>query len=311
MSHPRDRDRSPATTARTVAQAKVNLFLHAVAREANGYHQLETLFCRLELGDDVAVHTNVSGRSLDCVGDALPAGGLGPVERNLAWRAAVAYADVTGWPNDWAIEIDKHVPVGGGLGGGSADAGAVLRCLNALAPSPADDDALLALAASLGADVPFLTLDAPLALAWGRGERMLALPCLPARSVTLACFPFGVSTPDAYRWLDEAADMARPHARALDFRTLTAWPGVAARAHNDFERVVASRFAPIHESLDSWRQATTRRRDASAIVMLAGSGSTVFAIADGELPTPLADVAGVRTVTTRTATHVVAVEVLG
>ena len=75
------RDVRRATTARTVAQAKVNLFLRVLAREANGYHQLETLFCRLELGDDVLVRTNVHGRSLDCTGDVIPSAGLGPVER--------------------------------------------------------------------------------------------------------------------------------------------------------------------------------------------------------------------------------------
>src|SRR5262245_8589530 len=130
MNAPAGHERPSRTTARTLAQAKVNLFLRVLAREANGYHQLETLFCRLELGDDVAVRVGVGGRSLDCTGGVLPPDGLGPVERNLAWRAAVMYAEATGWPNDWAIEIAKRIPVGGGLGGGSADAGAVLRCLN-------------------------------------------------------------------------------------------------------------------------------------------------------------------------------------
>ena len=100
--------RVTGTTARTVAQAKLNLFLRVLAREANGYHQLETLFCRLELGDDVVVRTDVRGHSLSCRGDVIPAEGLGPVERNLAWRAAEAYAGATGWPNDWSIEIDKR-----------------------------------------------------------------------------------------------------------------------------------------------------------------------------------------------------------
>src|SRR6185503_6143916 len=115
------RGHPPGTTARTVAQAKVNLFLRVLAREADGYHQLATLFCRLELGDDVTVRVGVGGRSLDCTGDGLPPDGLGPVEQNLAWRAAARYAETTGWPNDWTIGITKLIPVGGGLGGGSAD----------------------------------------------------------------------------------------------------------------------------------------------------------------------------------------------
>src|SRR5215510_3694251 len=104
------RDRASGTWARTLAQAKVNLFLRVLAREASGYHQLETLFCRLDLGDDVVVRTNGRGRSLDCTGDVIPPNGLGPVEWNLAWRAATAYADATGWPNDFAIEIEKRIP---------------------------------------------------------------------------------------------------------------------------------------------------------------------------------------------------------
>lgn len=310
MTDARARDRAPGTMARTVAQAKVNLYLRVLAREANGFHQLETLFCRLELGDDVVVRTGVSGRSLDFSGDALPPAGLGPTERNLAWRAALAYANATGWPNEWAIEIDKRIPVGGGLGGGSADAGAVLRCLNALSSSPLDHGALVALGTSLGADVPFMTIDAPLALGWGRGERLLALPCLPSRAVTLACFPFGVSTPDAYRWIDEANADATPRAEALDIHALTTWTSVASRAHNDFETVVASRLAPIGEGIAAWRSMLQQRGHPASVVMLAGSGSTVFALADSELPSPLAETAGVRTVATRTATRVVGVDVL-
>src|SRR5256885_2106484 len=85
---------------------------------------------------------------------------------------------LTGWPDTFAIEITKRIPVGGGLGGGSADAGAVLRALDVLAPHPLGPR-LPALAAELGADVPFMTLDAPFALGWSRGERLFVLPTLP------------------------------------------------------------------------------------------------------------------------------------
>src|SRR5690348_3324263 len=274
---PGDRPAGPA--ARTVAQAKVNLFLRVLAREASGYHQIETLFCRLDLGDDVAVRTDVRGRSLDCTGDVIPPHGLGPVERNLAWRAAAAFAHAAGWPNAWAIEIHKHIPVGGGLGGGSADAGAVLRCLNALAPSPLPSAALLDLATPLGADVPFLTLDAPLALGWGRGERLLALSPLPAREVALVCFPFGVPTADAYAWLDDAHRAKLPQPVALDVDTLGGWDGVASLAHNDFEAVVPTLFPDIANALVSLRSLATERGPA-AFALMAGSGATAFLVAD-------------------------------
>ena len=96
-------------SAVVVAQAKINLFLRVLAREANGYHQLETLFCRLALGDEVRVRLTPGERSLDCAGIAMPAGGLGPVEKNLAWRAALAFLEATQWETGFAIEIDKRI----------------------------------------------------------------------------------------------------------------------------------------------------------------------------------------------------------
>jgi 4-diphosphocytidyl-2-C-methyl-D-erythritol kinase len=304
--------RVTGATARTVAQAKLNLFLRVLAREASGYHQLETLFCRLELGDDVVVRTDVRGRSLTCSGDVIPAEGLGPVERNLAWRAAEAYAGLTGWPNDWAIEIEKRIPVGGGLGGGSADAGAVLRCLNALTPEPLAETALLALAAPLGADVPFLATDAVLALAWGRGERMLKLPALPARDVSLVTFPFGVVTRDAYAWLDDAHHGEGPEAVALSTDDLATWGAVSRVAHNDFEPVVAARIPDIATTLRAVRAAVAAGGDPDAIALLAGSGATVFLLGAHLTRAELRIDSGTsRTIRTRTADRVVAIEVSG
>lgn len=306
MTSPSARARAPrGSVARTVAQAKINLFLRVLAREASGYHQIETLFCRLELGDDVVVRTNVRGRSLDCTGDAVPAAGLGPVEDNLAWRAVAAYSAVIGWPNEWAIEIRKRIPVGGGLGGGSADAGAVLRCLNALAPAPLRGDALVTLGATLGADVPFLTLDAPLALAWGRGDRLLVLPPLPLRDVTLVCFPFGVPTRDAYAWLDDALGDRAPSASAHELPQLGIWAHVAAMAHNDFEEPVAVRHPDIAHALASLRAAAALHGDPATFALLTGSGSTVYYVSDAPASVPSALVrAPARAVRTRTATRV-------
>src|SRR5215510_9881815 len=116
--------------ASVVAQAKVNLRLRVLARESSGFHSIETIFLRLDLGDDVRVRVRRAERSIDCSGPAMPTEGLGAAEQNLAYRAAVAYADATGWPSGFAIEITKQIPVGGGMGGGSADAGAVLRVLD-------------------------------------------------------------------------------------------------------------------------------------------------------------------------------------
>src|ERR1700689_1373632 len=102
---------------RVAAQAKINLALRVLAREASGYHQIETLFCRIALADTVVVRIATQERSLDCRG-----ADLGPIETILASGAPGAYAAARGWPTGFAIEVEKHIPVGGGLGGGSADA---------------------------------------------------------------------------------------------------------------------------------------------------------------------------------------------
>lgn len=264
-------------SASVVAQAKLNLFLRVLARESSGYHQLETLFCRLTLGDELRVRLVPGTRSLDCDGIAMPAGGLGPVEKNLAWRAAVAFCEATGWSTGFAIEIDKRIPVGGGLGGGSADAGGVLRMLNALAPAPLSSHDLLKVAAGLGADVPFLTQDAStLALAWGRGDRLMPLPTLPSRACILFTFPHGVVTAGAYRWLTEEP-AAAPGAVSYRAERFSSWSDVELLAYNEFERVVLPRHPEIRRVLEGLRRPEIRR--VLPVALMSGSGATVFALA--------------------------------
>ena len=261
-----------ASAARVAAQAKINLRLRILAREASGYHQLETLFLRLALADDVLVRVTDGARSLDVAGD-VDARLLGAAERNLAWRAADAYAEATGWPAGFAIELTKHIPVGGGLGGGSADAGAVLRALDAIAPSPVGEPALLAIAARLGADVPFLASASTYALAWGRGERMLHLRAPDEREVLLVLPPFAVNTGEAYGWIAAApATPAVDQTGTLDAEALGDWTTIARLATNDFERVVAARHPMIEGVLARLRQL------GCGPAMMSGSGSTLFGV---------------------------------
>ncbi|MBA3558213.1 MAG: 4-(cytidine 5'-diphospho)-2-C-methyl-D-erythritol kinase [Gemmatimonadaceae bacterium] len=258
-----------ARVAMLRAQAKINLLLRILGRERSGYHSLETVFSRLELCDDVVVRVGVKGQSLDC-GSAE----LGAMEENLAYRAAMAYRE-TGWPEGFAIEITKRIPVGGGLGGGSADAGAVLRSLNALRPEPIPNDALLDLASAIGADVPFLSTDSAMALAWGRGERMLALPPLPPRDVVLLTPSFGISTAEAYSWIaEDRGDDYKPVAGELTLGMFLDWNSVLKIARNDFEPVVI-RKQPLVRTLVS-----ALRSSGASLAMLSGSGSTVFGLFD-------------------------------
>jgi len=154
-----------------------------------------------------------------------------------------------------------------------------------------------------------LTLDEPLALAWGRGDRLVPLPALPRHDVALACFPFGVSTPDAFTWLDDAHADVAAGASAVELGQLVDWAHVARLAHNDFEAVVAPHFPAIAATLAAWRSRATQLGDAGAFALLTGSGSTVFLTAE-HVPSDIASLpdASVRVVQTATATRVVDVE---
>ncbi len=268
------------------AHAKINLVLRILAREASGYHGIETLFQRLALHDVVTVRTDVTDRTLSCDGPTMPAGGLGAVEENLAWRAAALYADAAGWDTGWHIMIDKQIPVGGGLGGGSADAAAVLRAMDAMSPAPLGLPRLLELGGTLGADVPFLTLGVSRAWAWGRGDRLLVLPPLPSVPVTLFTFAEGVNTGAAYAAF-AAMRAARGEpvlARAYDLEAFASWERIAQVAENDFERVVPQLHAGVAQVLPILQQMASAS-SSIAIARMSGSGATCFLLSDTAHPT--------------------------
>ena len=261
-----------STAARVAAQAKINLRLRVLEREADGYHQIETVFLRLALADQIEIRITEGARTLEVTG-----ANTGPTEKNLAMRAAVAYADATGWPSGFSIKVEKHIPIGAGLGGGSADAGAVLRALNALAPRRVPDVKLYALAVSLGADVPFLTTEKPCVYARGRGEQLSFLSALPPRHVVLVQPGFAVATADAYGWIDAARRAAtRDHSAAILGRTdlprLESWDTIAPFAENDFESVIFERHPQMSVIVAALRRA------GASIARMTGSGSTIFGI---------------------------------
>ncbi len=261
---------------RIAAQAKLNLHLRVLSREDSGFHSIETVFHRIDLADDLLVEVTPGGRTIDVTG-----ADVGPAEANLAWRAAVAYTGHTGWPSGFRIELTKKIPAGAGLGGGSADAAAVLRALNSMAPNPVGTPVLLRLASTLGSDVPFLAGSSVMALAWGRGERMLSLDPLSRHDVLLMSPAFSVSTADAYRWLDERLRRLEDSAESrsadpfiLDPTELSTWTSIARFARNDFEAPVAEKHPELREYLD-------RLRSSRAIFSgMTGSGSTIFGILD-------------------------------
>ncbi len=259
---------------RADAHAKVNLALRILTRDANGYHRLETLFQRLALADTVVLRPTRGSRGLEVEWQGARAVSLGPAPTNLAWRAAEGFAALTGWPAGWEIRLSKRIPAGGGLGGGSADAAAVLRILNDLAPAPLDEVALHALATRLGADVPFALSGAALALGTGYGERLHPLPPLPSQPVSVILPDFGVNTAQAYGALAEARQAAGGAAPLPQFtdRGFGSWAEVEAAQTNDFESVVFGRYPVLGEVRAALEAAGAR------IARMSGSGSTLFAV---------------------------------
>jgi 4-diphosphocytidyl-2-C-methyl-D-erythritol kinase len=259
---------------RVHAPAKVNFLLRVLAREESGFHQLETVFAALEFGDTVTLSRAPAGISLEVEG-----ADLGPIVENLAYRAAKGFLELSGVTEGVSIRIYKRIPVKGGLGGGSSDAGATLRGLQTLFPGFVSGEELLELAGSLGSDVPFFLSPSPLALGWGRGDRVLPLPPLPPAPVLLAIPPVGVATGAAYGLLSRGREggPGPKLGQVLSAGTLSSWAGVAALARNDFEEVIF----PSHPLLGRLRQGL--QATAPIFSLLSGSGATVFAVYVDEL----------------------------
>lgn len=301
--------------ARVAAQAKVNLFLYVLAPRGDGFHEVLTMYQLVDLADDIIVRVDGAGRTLHVAGPRIPDAGLGPTEKNLAYRAAMAYADRAKWPKGFSIELHKNIPAGGGLGGGSSDAGAVLRALDALNDTPLGPSILAALAATLGSDVPFFVTGSARAFARGRGEEVGGMDPLPPRDVVLAIPPFGIATADAYRWLDEDYPTAEAPLVAREQWPADGaerpylvpggdeWEHIERASLNDFEPVVEKRHPELRRLRDLMTQSGAR------IARLSGSGSTVYGIFDNLPKLPERAGAGTALIRTRTSTRVVQVEV--
>ncbi|ADI14113.1 4-diphosphocytidyl-2C-methyl-D-erythritolkinase [Truepera radiovictrix DSM 17093] len=246
-------------TVQLTAHAKVNLGLSLLGRRGDGFHEIDTVMVRLDLGDQLTVALGAPGVRLRVAGAEL---GI-PPEENLVYRAAEAYLGACSSACGVDLTLVKHLPAAAGLGGGSSDAGATLRALAQLRPAAVD---LAALAAALGSDVPFFARDLPAARATGRGEVLTPLE-LPPLHLVLANPGVAVSARDAYGYV------AR-YGGPLDVPALVA--GLARYEPdypNDLEPGVIARVPVVGEVLAALRGAGLRG------VRMSGSGSTCFGLA--------------------------------
>lgn len=261
-------------SVRRRARAKLNVFLRVLAHRDDGYHELQSLVVPLSLADDVVVssaerlHVEVVGAP--DVADDVPSGGL-----NLALVAALALAEACQVSRGAEIRIEKRIPVAGGLGGGSADAGAAISALNELWGCGLERAALADIGARVGSDVP-ATLAPGAVLMSGRGERLDDVDVAPRWWVVVP-MPFGVRSPDAYRWWDEGDRVPGPDPGAVIEAARTGDPErLGPLLFNDLEPAVFAHHPELAE---------TKRRllEAGALgALMSGSGSSLAGLARDE-----------------------------
>ena len=238
------------------APAKLNLFLHVVGRREDGYHLLQTVFTLIDRCDRLRFRVRDDGR----VERANLVPGI-PPEQDLAVRAALLLKEASGAQEGVDIEIEKAIPIGGGLGGGSSDAATVLMALDRLWDTRFGAEALAELAAPLGADVPYFLHGMP-AWAEGIGDRLTPIDLAPRWYVVLVP-PVAVSTQSIF-----AAPELTRNTEPLKMEDFSARPG-SEQFRNDLEPVVTARYPVVEQHLE-W----LRRR---APARMTGSGACVFA----------------------------------
>ena len=257
------------TTLFEPAFAKVNLTLDVLGKRPDGYHDLKSVMQTVSLRDDVEVDVG-TGKPwcLKCDMQGIPTD-----EKNLAWKAARVFLDaIEKDPEGLEIRITKRIPCQAGLGGGSADAAAVLRALNKHYGEPFSIGALAELGASVGSDVPFCTVGGT-AMVEGRGDRLRKLPDMPD-CVFVVCKPdFSASTPELYRKLDEKEIARRPNHLAMESALLSGDLGkVAENLCNVFDPVVTEEHLELNYIKSIFNSY------GSVGQQMTGSGSAVFAI---------------------------------
>jgi len=259
---------SAGVTIRVPAFAKLNLDLRVLFKRADGFHELRSIFQTISLSDEIRIGFRRARRT------AIGMGGNVDIPDNLIVRAAKLCLDEMKTTAAVDFTLEKRIPMGAGLGGGSSDAAAVLLALPRLAGKVLPVERLMALAAQLGSDVPFFLLGGT-AAALGRGEELYPLEDLSSRHVLVVSPEVHVSTPEAYRALSARLTPDAVASKLAGFQGRL-WRRDPAGARNDFEEVVFEQ----HPELKAIRNRLLRAGASTA--MMTGSGSSLFGIFPGK-----------------------------
>jgi 4-diphosphocytidyl-2-C-methyl-D-erythritol kinase len=241
------------------APAKINLSLRVIGKRSDGFHEVDTLMTPVPGLFDTLTFTEAEAYSLTC-----DVAGIPTDESNLITKATLLFEKLSKKSCLAHIHLEKRIPHGAGLGGGSSDAAATLRAWNEWHGGPLNDATLHEAAATLGSDVPFF-LNATTARATGRGEILTPADAPPRQTIVIFKPSFAVSTPDAYaRWKG---------AVALPGVTYDAVQMPWATLVNDLEKPVFGKFLFLAE-LKNWLNSRPEVRTA----LMSGSGSAIFAL---------------------------------
>lgn len=257
------------TTLYEGAFAKLNLTLDVLGKREDGYHDLQSVMQTISIRDDIEIDIGTGKPwKLLCSVEGIPTD-----ERNLAWKAAKVYCDTMKKdPNGLEIRILKRIPCEAGMGGGSADAAAVLRALNRHYGEPLSLFALAELGAQVGSDVPFCVLCGT-AMVEGRGEIVRKLPQLPDCIFVVVKPEFSVSTPELYKKIDGAAISRRPDNKAMESALIAGnLEKVVQNICNVFDPLVSAE----HQELNYIK--SLLHQYGAVGYQMTGSGSAVFAI---------------------------------
>ena len=254
---------------REKAYAKLNISLDVTERRTDGFHDMCMVMQTVSICDELELRPTDTGRVQVKSNFSFIPGD----ERNLAAKAALGFFEAVGKQGQGLlITLQKSIPVGAGMAGGSADAAAVLRALNRLYGAPLTADALETLAARVGSDVPFCVRGGT-ALATGRGEKLETLPALPACKFVVCKPDFSISTPELFRKLDQTGLRCHPDTAGI----------LAALRDGELEPV-ARRMYNVFEEVDDRRLRTVREiksvlLDCGALgAIMTGTGSAVFGV---------------------------------
>ena len=251
------------------AYAKINISLDVTGRRADGYHDMVMIMQTVSLCDELTISPG-SGEGITARSNLRFIPGD---ERNLAVKAAMKYLEAVG-ERDKGVSIDirKNIPVGAGMGGGSADAAAVLRAMNRAYEGRLSEEELVALASATGSDVAFCLVGGTM-LATGRGEKLSPLPPMPPCFITVCKPDFSISTPELFKKLDSVRLKGHPDTAgliaALEKGSL---PELCRRMYNVFEDVGDRRMRTVS-------QIKGQLLDHGALgAVMTGTGSAVFGV---------------------------------